>query len=219
MEKYTLSRGPHAAHNGVPAVSKRLESDAPLGNLKSERPDVYCCAAIQLTLAKSVPLHIAFRQQLFAAFLHSYLPEVFLIPHRPGTSAETPWLAHIAETSILTKALDTSLLAMCTAKLGRLHDDPVLINMGLRSYTQSLWEVQKALWDPSLMYHDETLVACMLLSMYEVLECPAKSTRGWTSHFEGCARLIQSRGTAAHSTVMGHQIFSGFRVTAVSTSP
>ena len=177
----------------MPTVPKRLESVAPLGNLKSRCPDVYCCAALQLTLSKSVPLHVASRQQLLAAFLHSYIPEVFLIPHRPGTTAETPWLVQITETNILTKALDTSLLALCTAQLGRLHDDPVLIETSLRSYTQSLREVQKALWDPSLMYHDETLAACLLLSMYEVLECPAKSTRGWTSHFDGCTRLVQLR--------------------------
>lgn len=81
----------------------------------------------------------------------------------------------------VTTALECAILAVSTAKLGRLDDNEVLIRESLKFYVQGLWELQKALWNPKLMYKDETLAACMALIMYEVVECPDKSLDGWAS--------------------------------------
>lgn len=174
------------------------------------------CSALQLWLAKGVSFHAAFRQKFLSEFLYCYLPESILAERQCGYKAGTSWLVQVMESTILTKALETSILSLCTAKLGRLHDDQGLLKTSLKCYTRGLWELQKALWDPSLMYHDETLAACMTLSMYEMLECPAQTHNGWTGHFDGCARLVQLRGAEAHSSAMAHQIFIPFRITAVS---
>jgi hypothetical protein len=122
----------------------------------------------------------------------------------------------VAELPEMTTALEASVLAMSTAKVGRLNNDPVLVKASLNSYVEGLWELQKALWDPKLMYRDETLAACMALWMYEVMECPSETLSGWISHFGGCQRLVQLRGPDAHSSALGHQVFLAFRTTAVS---
>jgi hypothetical protein len=94
----------------------------------------------------------------------------------------------------ITTALEAAALAVCTAKLGRVHNDSSLVRESLKFYTQALWEVQKALFDPNLMYKEGTLAACMLLIMYEVLECPDQTFNAWQNHLNGCAKLFESRG-------------------------
>jgi len=111
------------------------------------------------------------------------------------------------------------MLAISTAKLGRANDDSVLVRESLNLYAQGLVELQKALWDPELMYRDETLGACMALAMYEMIECPAATRFGYLSHHNGCTRLVQLRGPQAHVSGLGHQIFRSFRTQAVSTLP
>ena len=110
-----------------------------------------------------------------------------------------------------TKALDISTMAFCMASLGRRNDDLVMLKDSLGLYVQGLHEVQRALWDPQLIYRDETLAACMALAIYEQFECPAANRRAHASHHDGIAKLIELRGAEAHSYGLGHQIFLAFR--------
>jgi hypothetical protein len=169
-----------------------------------------------LRLAKDVPIRHAFGQQLLSEFIHCYLPNSWLAAQSSARKEQAPWIVLVTELPERTRALEASVLAMSAAKIGRLNDDPALLKASLGSYVQGLRELQKALWDPKLMYRDETLAACMALWMYEVLECPEGSVRGWISHFGGCERLVQLRGAEAHNSILGHQVFLGYRTTAVS---
>jgi hypothetical protein len=83
-------------------------------------------------------------------------------------------------------------------------------------YTQALHRTQKALWDPKLMYSDDTLGACMFLAIYEAFQCPSDSRAGYTNHHNGCAQLIHLRGPEAHTEGFAHSIFQGFRFMSVS---
>ena len=116
---------------------------------------------------------------------------------------------------MLTSALETSIMAVCTAKFGRRYKDSRLVDESLKLYTRGLRQLQSALWDPRLMYHDETLGACMALAMYEIFECPSDSRRAYVSHQQGLAKLVHLRGAKAHASGLGHQIFLAFRVQAV----
>ena len=144
------------------------------------------------------------------------MPDSTLVAQKPVQRECASWLVLVLELPELTAALETSVIAMTTAKIGRMNGDPGLVKASLKSYVQGLWELQKALWDPALMYRDETLSACMALWMYEVMECPAETVCGWISHFDGCKRLIELRGAEAHTSALGHQTFLGYRTTAVS---
>ena len=139
-----------------------------------------------------------------------------LVEQQPKQPQFASWLMMVTELPELTPALEASIVAMTTAKVGRINNDPVLVKASLKSYTQALWELQKALWDPNLMYSDETLAACLGLWMYEVMECPDGTPHGWVSHFDGCKRLVELRGAEAHASAMGHQLFLVYRTTAVS---
>jgi hypothetical protein len=126
------------------------------------------------------------------------------------------WLLALQELPSWTKALEASVLSFSIARLGRLNDDAVLVRESLRLYSKGLAELQKALWDPHLMRHDETLAACFALSLYEITECASESGQGYISHHNGCAKLIQLRGAEAHTSGLGHHIFTAFRIQGVS---
>jgi hypothetical protein len=114
-----------------------------------------------------------------------------------------------------TKALETSILAIATANLGRVSENKVLIHESLKYYVSGLWELQKALWDPELMYKDDTLAACMALITYKVSECPDKTFMAWATHMKGCAKMFESRGPDAYGSDFGHELFVSFRVIEV----
>jgi hypothetical protein len=117
------------------------------------------------------------------------------------------------------KPLEYAALALAIARIGREYYDNQYVNESLQLYVQGLRHMQLALWDPKRMHSDEVLGACMLLTVYEVVECPSQAGSGYLSHQNGCARLIQLRGPKAHVNGLGHSLFIHFRYMAVSYMP
>ena len=150
--------------------------------------------------------HAAYRQQLFNAFLHQLVPKT-----QTEMAGPRSWLALVPEVSMPTKALEVSTMALCMVSLGRRNENPLLVQQSLGLYGQALHEMQKALWDPQLMRKDETLAACLSLSMYELLGCPDSNRRAYGCHQDGLAKLVELRGPGAHTSVFGHQLFLAFR--------
>ena len=159
-------------------------------------------------------LSAQYRRQLLSTFLSSYVPENIL-----GMIDGKPWYTLLPGIPNPTKALEVSSSAVCTAKLGRVHNDERLILESRALYVKALKHVQHALWDKSEMYKDETLAACMSLTMYELWECPGKSKEAYFSHYSGLSTLIRLRGPDAHTEGLAHYIFLTFRKQAVSLSP
>ncbi|KAH8659327.1 hypothetical protein BGZ60DRAFT_415048 [Tricladium varicosporioides] len=153
-----------------------------------------------------------YREQILQEFLYIHKPPLKseLLGRRKTTNANGDWFSMVSTLPEITTALESSILSICIAKLGRVNNDPHLVRESLKFYTQGLWELQKALWDEKLMYKDETAAACMALIIYEVLECPEKSLKGCVSHMKGCNRLFELRGPRAYGKEFGHQLFVAF---------
>ena len=169
-----------------------------------------CHTASDRHFSQEIIPHALYRQQLLNAYLCQFVPA-----WQSGAKEERSWLALLPEYSISTRALEVSIMALCMAKLGRKNDDSILVRESLGLYSQGLHEMQLALWDPRLMYRDETMGACMALAMYELEECPSANRRAYASHQNGCAKLVMLRGPEAHSSGLGHQIFLAFRKQSV----
>ena len=202
-----------------PSFASRKRSEAPRLAQCEQSPiasEAYGTGLQPIPFAKDVSVRHAFRQQLLGEFIYSYFPDGFAVSNGPFGKGKDSWFMQVAELPEMTAALEVSVTAMSTAKIGRMNDDPVLVKASLSLYVEALWELQKALWDPKLMYGDETLAACMALWMYEVMECPSGTASGWISHFNGCQRLVQLRGPESHNSALGHQVFLAFRTAAVS---
>ena len=171
-------------------------------------------AATIKSLVEQVGPQAVFRQQFFSQFLSTYIPDADLVSLGREADGLT-WLLLFPEILAPPKALDTAMLSISIARLGRLNGDQTLIRESMNLYGQGLRELQHALWDPKLMYRDETLAACMALAMYEIIECPSQAAVGWVTHSDGCARLVRLRGAAAHTSEFAHSIFLSFRVPGV----
>lgn len=149
---------------------------------------------------------------LIQAFLSKCFPA--------GWASQTnrSWLPLLSElpTTMISDPLELSSIALAASMIGREHQDLSLINLGLKSYTQGLNQLRKALHHPILMKEDSTLAACMALNLYETIECPSKGSSGYFSHCDGLLALVQARGVERHSAGAGHRLFLGIRVPGVS---
>lgn len=109
-------------------------------------------------------------------------------------------------------ALHLAFLAVSAARVGRDHKDRRLVEESLKIYGKALRDLQSALYDPKRMYSDETLIACMLLNLYEIFEGSDRKTLAWISHSQGAARLVELRGVGRHATRESNFLFCGTRV-------
>jgi hypothetical protein len=157
----------------------------------------------QLCLASSYT-----RRQILAPFF-----QMASTSHTPLSSSK-PWTALIPSIVQLDQSLELAVLALATVRMGKLSGDDRLIRQSLKIYGQGLKQMQFALWNPKRMYSDQVLGACLLLTMYEVMECPSHSRVGYISHHNGSARLVELRGAKAHVTGLGHALFLQFRYMA-----
>ncbi|KAJ5959533.1 uncharacterized protein N7479_006683 [Penicillium vulpinum] len=128
------------------------------------------------------------------------------------------WIPLLGELPTKSRALEMSSAAVAASAMGHMFHNHALVKQGLNYYTQGLQQLQKALWDPSLMREDGTLAACMALSLYEALECPNLGSEGYFNHCRGLIALIQSRGHEVHSSGAGHRLFLGVRVPGILLS-
>ncbi len=139
------------------------------------------------------------------------MPRKLLEATPSNHASQRYWLTLLPEYSNWTAALEATVLAICTAKLGRVHEDAALVRESLKFYIQGLWELQRALYNPELMYKAETAASCLALVMYEVMECPDGTVQAWVKHVQGCAKLFELRGPKAYSSDFEHEIFLDFR--------
>lgn len=170
----------------------------------------------------SPSIRSVYRQQIISEFLHSFTPNNFIQESPTKDNIMKSWFTLLPSHSDFTTALEATVLAVCTAKLGRLNNDPALVHESLKFYIQGLWELQRALYTPELMYKDETAASCMALIFYEVMECPDQTIKAWKKHVDGCATLFELRGPKAYGSEFGHELFLTFRqmeVSRISFSP
>lgn len=157
-----------------------------------------------------------YRQQILNEFLSLTIPSLpGVTQHETINEPAASWLTMLPALPDLTSALETSVLALCTATLGRINSNQALVHESLKFYTQGLWELQRALWDPKLMYEDQTLAACMLLITYEVTECPNQGLTGWLNHVKGCSKLFELRGPQSYESEFSYKLFTSFRLLEV----
>jgi hypothetical protein len=186
-----------------------LEQLLPFGTLLSDSPgfssDSKSCMSI---------LNTSLQKQMVAALVTHFNPTTNSTIINPRV-----WMTAIPSIASPNSALLTAAHAVSLAKMGMVLNSQDMVNQSLNLYMRGLHRLQRALYNHGEMYSDETLGACMLLAMYEILECPNNSRTAYLNHFNGCGKLIQLRGPAAHTEGFSHSIFQGFRLMGASTTP
>jgi hypothetical protein len=101
-------------------------------------------------LPKYISPHWAYRRQLFDLFICSHIPVNMrkVCQQHQGHL----WLMTLQELPSWTNALEASLSALSTARLGRLNDDQLLIQESLRLYSKGILELQVGVDEYSTLF-------------------------------------------------------------------
>jgi hypothetical protein len=149
------------------------------------------------------------RQNILASFFQKnteFITELY---------GQGTWTKMVPNIIKIARPIESAGLAVALARLGLELGDSRYTQQSLKLYGQGLKEMQLALYDPARMYSDELLGACMLLTSYEMIQCPSQGRYGYLNHHNACARLIQLRGPQRHRKGYGHALFMLFRYWAV----
>jgi hypothetical protein len=155
-------------------------------------------------------------QQILEIFLTNHLPSEEL-DRRSLSSNKRNWLLEIQDAPILKPALESSILAVCLARLGRKHNNEAFMCEGLSMYTKGLSQLRQAVRDPRAQRDDETLATCLALIMFESNECPTRSIESCMAHYRGAMSLLFLRAPEAYTSGMAHCMFLQLRNISVST--
>lgn len=92
-----------------------------------------------------------------------------------------------------------------------MNNDPVLVAQCRSLYVESLKQLQNALTNPRTRFSDETLGACLALSLYELTEPGAGMPSAYRAHINGAITLLRMRGPDANISPLGHSLFLDLR--------
>lgn len=85
---------------------------------------------------------------------------------------------------------------------------PQLMKHARYQYVQALRATNEALRRPELAVKDSTLIAILLLSMYEAVTGKTdKSLKAWSDHINGASALLKLRGREQIYSIEGRQLF------------
>lgn len=167
-------------------------------------------AALDAVTGGSAPIE---SDQILAHFIDSYVS----VGKDHGDLKQLASLAWIMELPTLKgtdETLDTALLALSTADLGRDRKDPVLLHRAASMYGTALVRLHNALGDPLKAKKLPTLITCLTLILYQIIgEYPAKEH--WMSHVKGMAELVRLRGPSAYSEGTDNLILRSCRVNMI----
>jgi hypothetical protein len=129
------------------------------------------------------------------------------------------WLLQLQDVVIHSPALDSTIAAFFAAQVGRMNNDVNLVHQSRSMYVDGLKHFQQALRNPQARLSDETLAACMALSMYELTECSPGTQSAYMTHQRGALMLLQLRGPDAYASPLGQSLFLSLRTQTVSPPP
>ena len=168
------------------------------------------------SLGRQVSPSTALRQQHHYIFLNDLLPLEMLDKSRPKSVNTVNYFLQLLDFEIQTPALETSMSAFFAARVGRKNNDMNLVQQSRSLYVGGVERLRRALSNPQTRLSDETLAACMVLSAYELTECPVGTLKTYMDHQRGAMMLLQLRGPDASASPLGHSLFLGLRTPKVS---
>lgn len=165
---------------------------------------------------QEVLLNNVFRDRLFALFLENNLSAASKDSvHIPFAQRED-LMFQVINLPDMAPALESTLLAVYLARLGRQHDRPAIVHASLKLYTRGMSEMRRAILNKSSQASDQNLATCLALLMYEITECPGGTPDAYMAHFRGTMQMLKMRGAGAHTSGIAHSVFHMLRIHSVS---
>jgi len=157
------------------------------------------------------------RQQLHYLFLHQHLPAERRDANSSKSTLPNDWLLQLRDVDMRSPALKTSTAAFFAARVARINNDRNLAHQSRSMYVDGLRQLQDAMASPRTRLSDETLAACMALSLYELTGSEGGTPGAYMAHMRGAMMLLELRGPDASASPLGHSLFLDLRVHEVGT--
>lgn len=150
----------------------------------------------------------------------TYLPSGKWAIRDPKESVTGNWMVQLLGEPLRLPALRTSLAAYAAAQIGRQMGDTNLLHQSRDMYLQSITQLRDAISNRETMMRDETLAACMAISVYELTEGSSWNTSSSTgpsitcaygAHIRGALVLLEARGPDQNTTGLAHSLFLAIR--------
>lgn len=119
------------------------------------------------------------------------------------------WQYWLPRTLRNSQALYFSVLSLSALYMSKMESQPRIKEFSLSLYQGTLGHLQKALYDPIEAMRDETLMATIVIGLYELIDKPDSTS--WASHSRGTAELLKMRGSEAVRGGLGRTLFLTFR--------
>lgn len=162
--------------------------------------DVHVRHADNLRITTPIPTS-AYRLETF--FFQRFISSVWL------HSQSDAWRYYLPGVLNSSPALYYSVMSLSALYMCNTGADVRARDMVLSLYQTTLTHLQKALYDPVLALEDTTLMATVIIGLYELIDKPGHDT--WCQHSRGTAELLKIRGAANSKSGMGRMLFLTFR--------
>ncbi|KAL4780360.1 hypothetical protein BJX76DRAFT_338137 [Aspergillus varians] len=114
------------------------------------------------------------------------------------------------------RAMAASMNAVGLAALSNIHQSSELRLSARQEYISALAETNAMLSDQTMSTSDASLVAVTFLGLFELMTCDGPPLmEKYLKHVEGCAKLLQLRGSDQLKDPIGLALFSQFRMIIV----
>ncbi|KAF4892029.1 hypothetical protein CGCF415_v001707 [Colletotrichum fructicola] len=125
------------------------------------------------------------------------------------------WLAQTYLEAVPSNVVRAAVQAVGMAAISNVHNAPDVIIQAKERYCQALNATNLALRDPTLVAADSTLMAILLLGLFEARQTVTfenwRDYQTWATHIEGATALLQVRGQEQFSRELGIQLYMQFR--------
>lgn len=159
-------------------------------------------------------------QQLHDIYMSAYLPTGKLALPETKELVNGNWMIQLRDEPLDLPALQWSLSAYSAAQIGRELGDDNLIQQSREMYLRGIAHLRDAIGNRKTMLSDQTLAACMAISIYDLTEGSAWKTYlaiganvscAYHTHINGAMTLVRARGPDGNTTRLGHSLFLATR--------
>lgn len=206
-DHFLLGGGENDSVDSFHSVS---ESGGGLASLTSSRSNSYRSqdeaqhredVASQYPMVTKTPATLTYRLETF--FFQCFINSVWL------HSQADMWRHYLPKVMNTSPALYHSVLSLSALYMYRTGIDTRAKDVALSLYQNTLGHLQRALYDPKVAFDDATLMATVVIGLYELIDKPGHES--WCSHSKGTSELMKMRGPMACQTGVGNVLFLTFR--------
>lgn len=132
----------------------------------------------------------------------------YIIGHEGPTRGHLNYISELYDTNAMDEGLEAGMKAVGFASFSHVSNAPDLMTNARHHYVKSLRLTNAALTSPEKAKEDTTLIAVMVLSIFELVTgCTERSLEAWAKHIEGACALLKIRGQEQLRKASGRRMF------------